>query len=71
MLSKDHKLYRHVETNKVYYVLSDTVVIEKTRERAVAYTRLQPTEDKMTHVVWITPYDEFMDGRFKAIKLKE
>ena len=69
-MTKDHRLYRHIKTNNVYYVLSDTLVIEKTEERAVAYCRLQPTDDPKTHITWIRPYKEFIE-KFKAITLKE
>jgi len=68
----DQRLYVHKKTKKYYLVVNDHVYIEATSERAVAYYRLQPNEEfDPSHYMWIRPYKEFFDGRFKPVRLKE
>ena len=67
----DQRLFVHNKTRKYYVIITDDVYIEATNERAVAYTRLQPSKDESTNKVWVRPHKEFFDGRFKKIRLKE
>lgn len=81
---ENRRLFKHVKTGKFYWLLNDHMIIEKTLERGVAYTNVTPyTIDEMESlsktldspvsesIVWIRPYNEFFDGRFKSVKLKE
>ena len=67
----DQRLFVHKKTGNYYIVVNDCVYLEATNERAVAYYRLQPTDDMSSHKLWIRSHKEFFDGRFKKVRLKE
>lgn len=53
-------LWRHIKTDTLYTV-KDIVVVESDLTLAVSYKRLGDT----SHLHWLRPLDEFLDGRFK------
>lgn len=53
-------LWRHVKSDTLYTV-KDIVVVESDLTLAVSYKRLGDT----SHLHWLRPLDEFLDGRFK------
>lgn len=53
-------LWRHVKSDTLYTV-KEIVVVESDLTLAVSYTRLGDT----SHLHWLRPLDEFLDGRFK------
>lgn len=58
-------IYRHVKTGGLYYVIEWNAKIEGTMEDAVVYRNI------VTGMVWVRPYSEFLDGRFKCLTKAE
>lgn len=56
----DIDFYRHEKTGGIYTVACHATY-EKTGERVVVYQNVQTDE------IWVRPYEEFYDGRFKKL----
>lgn len=55
------KIYQHVKTGGLYIVLENDAFLEKSVEQCTIYKSLQNGK------IWIRPYTEFWDGRFRCI----
>lgn len=53
-------IWQHIKSDTLYTV-KDLVVVESDLTFAVSYKRLGDT----SHLHWLRPLDEFLDGRFK------
>ena len=53
-------IWRYIKSDTLYTV-KDIVVVESELTLAVSYKRLGDT----SHLHWLRPLDEFLDGRFK------
>jgi len=70
-MENNNRLYKHIKTGHYYWILNNHMVLEKTLELMVAYTRVNRLGNELDDRVWVRPASEFYDGRFKVIKLKE
>jgi hypothetical protein len=60
-------LWRHVKTGGVYEIVGECI-IEATNKPAVLYRSVIPAPGRS---VWARPKDEFFDGRFEKVDLRE
>jgi hypothetical protein len=55
------QVYLHLKSRRLYVVLEWDAIIERSVTKAVVYRSLQDGQ------VWIRPYEEFTDGRFRCV----
>jgi hypothetical protein len=62
----DHsEIWQHLESGGLYIVLINDATNENTGEPAVVYKSL------WDGAVWVRPYSEFYDGRFRNLMIEE
>jgi hypothetical protein len=59
------EIWQHVESGGLYVVIVNDALIEKTGTTAVVYKSL------WDGAVWVRPYSEFYDGRFRNLMIEE
>lgn len=59
------QVYRHTKTGGLYTVLANNALLERSPEPQVVYRSLKDGQ------VWVRPWTEFYDGRYKCIPKDE
>lgn len=69
---KGDRLFKHLKSGRYYWIVNSvSLVLEKNLVPMVSYTRVNRSGDEMDDIIWLRPKEEFFDGRYKPIKLKE